>query len=548
MNLTNFELSDWCKRYGFVETGLQNTNINYLRLQLRCQAGGGRWLSNLRGLERTQLETLDLSDGSITGIDTGLFFTLPHSLKYLLLQENSIITVFFDYIYRLQSLVLLDLSNQIHVGQQPANDELCGINHGGNTLNGKHVTGDAKTEDKSTAAGGAIVPMKLNKVCFKLPLSLKTINIGMSTLFCGLKTVLCEPDNGLKTLVLADQYLLGRGCTITDVWGLLKNLRRLEILNLNGNNIKSIPDGALTSLSSLRNLYLKRNSLAVVQFDLQLSCSLQTLDLSNNNLMYISTDLSAKLDELAYNNGLIVYLNNNSFLCDCENIEFVAWLRGGRPIYQREKLTCQDKSEKKYNFSEIYKLHETLKYKCTVKEVTLGCTVTIVVLNLLLGFLYVVWHRRWKIRYLLAIGRKTVYPFHPIEDCQTELEYDVYISYERDFDVTRDRTLHELVAQVIYPGLQRRGYRVVIREELEPGVGLYHSISHTLRRCKKVVALVTRDYCRDYWNVFEFNMAVLEGIYTKRQVMIPVAFEEIERDDLHDEIFAFRMAGDIGCY
>ena len=181
-----------------------------------------------------------------------------------------------------------------------------------------------------------------------------------------------------------------------------------------------------------------------------------------------------------------------------------------------------------------------------MKEVTWGCVATFVMLHLILGILYAIWHRHWKIRYLLAVGRKTVYPFHPIEDCQIELEYDVYISYERDHDVTRDRTLHQLVAQVIYPALQRRGYRVVIRDELEPGSGLYHSISHTLRRCKKVAALVTRDYCRDYWNVFEFNISVLEGIYTKRQVIKPVAFEQIGREDVHDEIFAFLRAGEIG--
>ena len=319
----------------------------------------------------------------------------------------------------------------------------------------------------------------------------------MHALFCHLETVLCDADNALKTLILADQYLRGSRCSIIDIWGLLKNLRKLETLNLNGNGIKTIPSGSLGPLTSLRNLRLKHNSLAILEFDLH-TFALQTLDVSDNNVLYISTALCEKLDEIADRTGLTVYLNNNSFLCDCERIEFLAWLRGSSAIYQREKLTCHDDSEKKISFSEMGKLHETLRYKCTVKEVTWGCIATFVMYHLILGLLYAIWHRRWKIRYLLAVGRKTVYPFHPIEDCQIELEYDVYISYERDYEVSRDRTLHELVAQVIYPALQRRGYRVVIRDELEPGVGLYHSISHTLRRCKKVVALVSRDYCRDY--------------------------------------------------
>ena len=34
--------------------------------------------------------------------------------------------------------------------------------------------------------------------------------------------------------------------------------------------------------------------------------------------------------------------------------------------------------------------------------------------------------------------------------------------------------------------------------------------------------LLSNDYCVDFWNVFEFNVADMEGIYTKRQVIIPV--------------------------
>ena len=166
-------------------------------------------------------------------------------------------------------------------------------------------------------------------------------------------------------------------------------------------------------------------------------------------------------------------------------------------------------------------------------------------LNIVLGLLSQLWYRRWKLRYLLAVGRKTVTPYHPIEEMDIELGYDVYISYERDFDLTTDETLHEFVAQNLYPELQRRGLKVLIRDEFEPGVGLYNAISQALRRCKKVVSLISKDYCKDYWNVFEFNVAVLEGIYTKRQVIIPVALENVERDDLHIEIYAYLNPGSV---
>ena len=34
--------------------------------------------------------------------------------------------------------------------------------------------------------------------------------------------------------------------------------------------------------------------------------------------------------------------------------------------------------------------------------------------------------------------------------------------------------------------------------------------------------LLSNAYCVDFWYVFEFNAADMEGIYTERQVIIPV--------------------------
>ena len=48
--------------------------------------------------------------------------------------------------------------------------------------------------------------------------------------------------------------------------------------------------------------------------------------------------------------------------------------------------------------------------------------------------------------------------------------------------------------------------------------------------------------------MFEFNVAVLEGIYTKRQVIIPVALENVEREDLHTEIYAYLRSGSVSYF
>ena len=54
--------------------------------------------------------------------------------------------------------------------------------------------------------------------------------------------------------------------------------------------------------------------------------------------------------------------------------------------------------------------------------------------------------------------------------------------------------------------------------------------------------LLSNDYCMDFWNVFEFNVADMEGIYTKRQVIIPLTLVKMERVQIliRDELYAGR--------
>ena len=100
-------------------------------------------------------------------------------------------------------------------------------------------------------------------------------------------------------------------------------------------------------------------------------------------------------------------------------------------------------------------------------------------------------------------------------------------------------TLRDLVIYTILPGLEQRGVKCMIREELDAGRNLYEVISHAVRRSKKVVAFLTNAYCQDMWIVFEFNQAVMEGIYTNRQVAIPVLFESLRSENVKEEISEF---------
>ena len=542
------EVSQLCERsYIATETGLQNSRLTHLRLRLGCPDRRVS-LHGLSGLVSTQLETLEFSD-SVVWVEWSFFRSLPVSLKYLHLENNSIQFVLFCDLFRLQNLIMLSFQHQRDFMNDP-NDlhyDKKKYELANNNFNNAVMHGDRSVSKMSNVKFASRMDLRNSTtcdVCQKLPLSLSTIDISYSGLLCDLVKIFCASSNSLKSLTISYQKQID---CFGNLWTVTKNLLKLEHFNLAGNGIKILPVDAFSQLRHLKNLSLYHNFLAVVEFDLQ-SQVLEYLDLSDNNILYISKKLTEQLDKSAERSKLVVNLSGNQLVCDCERIDFVAWLRYSNAIYQKDKLTCTMQLNKTYSLSKVVELHKKLKAECIAPEVLKGCISGFLVLNIVLGLCSVIWHRRWKIRYLLAVGRKNISPYHPIEECEIDLEYDVYISYERDYDLTRNETLHDFVAQKLYPELIRRGFKVLIREELEPGVGLYNAISQALRRCRKVISLVSKDYCRDYWNVFEFNVAVLEGIYTKRQVIIPVALENVEREDLHTEIYAYLRSGSVSYF
>lgn len=184
----------------------------------------------------------------------------------------------------------------------------------------------------------------------------------------------------------------------------------------------------------------------------------------------------------------------------------------------------------------------SLEAECIATTVIIGCSVSFFGSLIVHGLIAALYYYRWKVRYLLFRGRRVFSPFqnlyHSLEGHDIQFEYDVYISYHHDFYFSSTETLHEFVIQRIYPVLRQIGFKIQIRDELAIGMKLFDDISKALRKCYRVIVLLTNNYCADYWNVIEFNIAVMEGIYSKRQVVIPVLLESLNEREMHGEVYA----------
>ncbi|XP_041134278.1 podocan-like [Polyodon spathula] len=92
--------------------------------------------------------------------------------------------------------------------------------------------------------------------------------------------------------------------------------KSLQVLKLKDNELAVIPDGALSGMSKLREVYLSSNKLkvnSIYQGAWHELTSLSTLDLSSNQLSHIPSDLPESLEFLHLQSNLISSIEESAF-------------------------------------------------------------------------------------------------------------------------------------------------------------------------------------------------------------------------------------------
>ena len=377
-----------------------------------------------------------------------------------------------------------------------------------------------------------------------IPAFLVWIDVSRSGLICELYE-LDNTNNNIRSLDIS-RFRPNIHCStwLKGFWPWLDKLTHLEYLDLSGNQITEIPAVAFTHTILLKHLNLAENYLVTLTFETNSLVNLKEIYLSNNLIRYASNQFTTGLKS----DDLTVYIDGNNLFCDCLRLNFVDWLCTSNVIFNITGLMCKYKNETQVSLRPRAAIYQLLRDECIYVTVTVSCVIAFIVLLIGGVVVAILLHKRWREQYLSVFGRRSVNPYHPLEECQIELEYDIYISYERDHDISVHKSMHDFVTKELYPWLKQKGFKVLIRDELHAGRKLYSEISEALRKTRNVVVLLSNDYCADFWNVFEFNVAAMEGIYTKRQVIIPITFEILKPELFHEEINAFLKSGPLPRY
>ena len=556
-------------------TGLRYTAIKTLNIEHNClhvyPDNHTLGYNDLQPLSETKLQVLNIKHCELQVIEPDVIArALPITLETLFLKDNDLNSPYFIiYLPRLSFLQYLDISSQARYNLNGVSGAIK-VNYG---TKKKHIQrlgrlGDDCPPDtyhiplpqrlKFINASNLNLEYAVPKLEFRFNNSVETFDVSKCLLWwiCGKISGLHKLKNldlsrnriryiahdafsdmpSLEDLNLSENQF---GDIFNDDASVLifQNLTNLTRLDLSSNKIKRFPSFIFSKLRRLEVLNVRDNAVETIQFGIESFVqSLRALDLSNNNIKYLPAMITDGLDSIRNMSTFELSIQGNKLMCNCMDLPFVNWISNTKIlIADYRNITCKAPNETDIELPRLRLIAGQMSLSCFTWAVLTACVSFFIASLIVLGLATVSYRQRWKLRYLYYSSLKRVNPFILTEE-QTESTFDVYLSFDQDHVLEDNTKLYDVISVKVIQALHERGLTAKIREDLSAGKSLHSLISSAIQQCNKIIIFLSRDYCKDFWNTFEFNMAAYDGMYTHRRVILPVLVEDIASGDLLPEV------------
>ncbi|XP_045164673.1 toll-like receptor 4 [Mercenaria mercenaria] len=283
---------------------------------------------------------------------------------------------------------------------------------------------------------------------------------------------------------------------------ILRNLTKLESLDMSDNKIMKIRRRFLMRQENLKLLNASENKLTTFDIEISHMKQLTTIDLRENIIHTLSKEMRDNLEAISERNykktmkSLFVNLNGNDIQCYCNNLDFLQW------VYDHMS-TCRflDVAISKciyYNLTEIElndrkhfgSVLEHLKSHCaSYTSVIIGVCVTLCVcLNI--GVAVLVHRFRWKIRYWYYVvsskptTRSGYISIDSLSAIGSRYKFDIYIASAQS-----DNTF---VMYKMKSRLENEKIRLFIQDvDIVPGQNIYSMIANAIHVSRAVIFIIS---------------------------------------------------------
>ena len=147
--------------------------------------------------------------------------------------------------------------------------------------------------------------------------------------FCHLVSIHVDVLKQKYTPILEILYAKGNRLNNShDFPELFSEATSLKELDFSQNDLHSLPKESFESLTSIEKLDLSKNILKTIELNILNLKKLKVLDLSSNQISYLSETFQEQLEAVSsHNANFRLRLGGNPFLCDCTSVQFLQWLQ-----------------------------------------------------------------------------------------------------------------------------------------------------------------------------------------------------------------------------
>ena len=558
-NLTFLDASfNFCLKFAGAENityDLQTTSIKILKLNKIHQTFEPDTIvlkSHIRNLRHTNLTELHADSNRIQLFEKDALLFLPPTLKSIYVSDNmfGVGSYFYDFSAKQIHVTFINISFQFSSHNfQDLHDEICVKKDQTASL---PILYQTSNQNKVQRQG----QLKYNTTSFEIPFSLqklifrnnlfrfkieaknvsnnsleyldcgfnlfyswvgplltykKLIHLDLSNNFCSnVSKDFFRSSPNLKTLLIQNN-LLGF-VLIDDMHGeILQHIPKLEILNLADNRIPYLPYNFFKFQTMLIEINLGGNLLEDMGFQISHMKNLSYLDLSKNRFASLNSTTCDQLETVIKSNpNLTVNLSDNPLICSCDTIQFIKWMSQTKIKFTKlQSYKCKLYNGNKELLKEPKRVYEILKKKCysyTALLVVLSIFIIFFLLILLCGLVY---RYRWKLRFMYYMTKNKYQNLSRKQSDDEQYEYDAFISYEEeDAAFVHNHLLLNLEEDA-------KLKLCIHKRDFQPGKDITANITSGIRNSRNVVAILSKTYLESYWCMFEYNMARMEGIYSR---------------------------------
>ncbi|KAI4898783.1 hypothetical protein NFI96_006423 [Prochilodus magdalenae] len=483
-----------------------------------------------RFLNLPDLRCLNLSGNAMSQALNGSEFVHLKNLQYLDFSRNRLDLMFSTAFQELRNLVVLDISHNNHYFEAEGLTHMLNFTKNLNFLtklimNHNQISTSTNMEMESFSLEH--LEFKGNRLdmlwrdgdlryvnYFKKLVKLKTLDISHNNLnfipkqvFQGLPQTLIElslTNNRLKSFT----------------WEGLKHLQNLQVLDLAGNHLTTVPAKLSNCSKSIMTLVLRRNQITSLTPNfLQDAFSLKILDLSYNQLKYIE---ESSFPEEVIDKLQVLFLNNNRFVCSCNATWFVRWINRTSVNIPRlaTDVNCAAPGTQRGQSVIFLNLQACQHSSLSVILSILTTSMILSVLTLSISshlFLWDVW-------YIYHFCLAKVKGYRRLISESTA--YDAFIVYDKTDKAVSDWVLQELRIQ-----LEERGERqlqlCLEDRDWVPGCPLIENLSQSIQLSKRTVFILTSSFIQSGNFKTAFYLAHQRLVDEKDDVIILIFLEKV---------------------